>query len=68
LTEKDIGCIISSSSDLYHNQSLRRLQIEGKKKHQDINYRLIETWKRFRFLVGEHGFNKEDSSEEATDD
>jgi hypothetical protein len=35
-----------------------------KKKHKDINYGLIETWKQFRFLVEEYGFNREDSSAE----
>jgi hypothetical protein len=34
----------------------------GKKKHPDINYPLIETWKQFRFLVEEYGFNREDPS------
>jgi hypothetical protein len=32
----------------------------GKKKHKDINYSLIETWKQFRFLVEQYGFNRED--------
>lgn len=36
--------------------------IPGKKKHKDINYSLIETWKQFRFLVEVYGFNREDSS------
>jgi len=31
----------------------------GKKKHPAINYRLIETWKQFRFLVEVYGFTKE---------
>ncbi|MBE0409305.1 MAG: hypothetical protein IBX69_06190, partial [Anaerolineales bacterium] len=34
----------------------------GKKKHKDINYSLIETWKQFRFLVEQYGFNREDPS------
>lgn len=34
----------------------------GKRKHKDKNYGLIETWKQFRFLVEEYGFNREDSS------
>jgi hypothetical protein len=36
----------------------------GKKKHPDVNYRLIETWKQFRFLVEVYGFNREDPSAE----
>jgi len=36
----------------------------SKKKHPDINYNLIETWRQFRFLVGKYGFNREDSSTE----
>jgi len=32
----------------------------GKKKHKDINYGLIETWKQFRFLIEKYGFNRED--------
>jgi len=35
-----------------------------KKKHQDINYKLIETWKLFRVLVEKYGFSREDSSTE----
>jgi hypothetical protein len=31
----------------------------SKKKHKDINYNLIETWKQFRFLVEKYGFNRE---------
>jgi hypothetical protein len=31
----------------------------GKKKHPAINYRLIGTWKQFRFLVEVYGFSKE---------
>ena len=34
----------------------------GEKKHQAINYKLIETWKQFRFLVEVYGFNREDPS------
>jgi hypothetical protein len=34
----------------------------GKKKHKDINYNLIETWKQFRFLVEKYGVSREDSS------
>jgi hypothetical protein len=34
----------------------------SKKKHPDINYPLIETWKQFRFLVEEYGFKREDPS------
>jgi hypothetical protein len=34
----------------------------GEKKHQAINYKLIETWKQFRFLVEVYGFNREDLS------
>jgi hypothetical protein len=34
----------------------------GEKKHQAINYRLIETWKQFRFLIQVYGFNREDPS------
>jgi len=34
----------------------------SKKKHKDINYNLIETWKQFRFLVEQYGFNREDPS------
>ena len=34
----------------------------GKKKHQDINYSLIETWKQFRFLVEVYGFDRKDSA------
>ena len=30
------------------------------KKHEAINYPLIETWKQFRFLVEMYGFNRED--------
>ena len=33
----------------------------SKKKHKDINYKLIETWKQFRFLVEKYGFNRESS-------
>jgi hypothetical protein len=50
---------------------LRRQQPDGswdrsvnKKKHKDINYGLIETWKQFRFLIDEYGFNRADSSTE----
>ena len=34
----------------------------SKKKHKDINYNLIETWKQFRFLVEKYGFNREGPS------
>jgi hypothetical protein len=34
----------------------------SRKKHKDINYNLIETWKRFRFLIEKFGFNREDSA------
>jgi hypothetical protein len=34
----------------------------GEKKHQAINYKLIETWKQFRFLVEVYGFNRDDPS------
>jgi Prenyltransferase and squalene oxidase repeat len=34
----------------------------SKKKHKDINYNLIETWKQFRFLIEKYGFNREDPS------
>ena len=34
----------------------------GKKKHKDINYSLIETWKQFRFLVEKYGVSREDPS------
>jgi hypothetical protein len=37
----------------------------GKKKHNAINYNLIETWKQFRFLVEKFGFNRKDSSTES---
>jgi hypothetical protein len=50
---------------------LRKQQPDGswdrsvsKKKHQNINYNLIETWKQFRFLVEKYGFNRDDSSAE----
>lgn len=36
----------------------------SKKKHKDINYNLIETWKQFRFLIERYGFNREDPSTE----
>jgi hypothetical protein len=32
----------------------------GKKKHKDINYSLIETWKQFRFLIEKYRFSRED--------
>lgn len=32
----------------------------GQKKHPDSNYKLIETWKQFRHLVEEYGFNREE--------
>ena len=31
----------------------------GEKKHPAINYRLIETWRHFRFLVEQYGFTRE---------
>jgi len=34
----------------------------SKKKHRDIRYNLIETWKQFRFLVEQYGFHREDPS------
>ena len=34
----------------------------GKKKHKDINYSLIETWKQFRFLVEKYGVSRDDPS------
>ncbi|MCU0521751.1 MAG: hypothetical protein MUF84_13800 [Anaerolineae bacterium] len=34
----------------------------GRKKHEAVNYRLIETWKQFRFLVDVYGFTREDPS------
>lgn len=34
----------------------------GKKRHEDVNYNLIETWKQFRVLIEKYGFNREDSS------
>jgi hypothetical protein len=36
----------------------------GQKKHKAINYKLIETWKQFRFLVEQYGFHREDPSTE----
>ncbi len=30
----------------------------GGEKHPAVNYRLIETWKRFRFLVEQYGFTR----------
>lgn len=32
------------------------------KKHEAINYPLIETWKQFRFLIEKYEFNREDPS------
>jgi hypothetical protein len=32
----------------------------GVEKHPAINYRLIETWRRFRYLVEQYGFTRED--------
>jgi hypothetical protein len=32
---------------------------QSQKKHPDINYQLIETWKVFRFLVEKYGFTRE---------
>jgi len=32
----------------------------GAEKHPAINYRLIETWRRFRFLIQQYGFTRED--------
>lgn len=37
---------------------------DSKKKHKDINYNLIETWKQFRILVEKYGFNRENSAAE----
>jgi hypothetical protein len=37
---------------------------DSKKKHKDINYKLIETWKQFRYLVDKFGFNREDPATE----
>jgi hypothetical protein len=34
----------------------------AKKKHKDINYNLIETWKQFRFLIEKYEFSREDPS------
>lgn len=31
----------------------------GEKKHPAVNYRLIETWRQFRFLVEQYGFTRE---------
>ncbi|HEY3320837.1 MAG TPA: hypothetical protein VGP72_10270 [Planctomycetota bacterium] len=31
----------------------------GAEKHPAINYRLIETWRHFRFLVGQYGYTRE---------
>lgn len=31
----------------------------GEKKHPAINYRLIETWRQFRYLVEQYGFTQE---------
>jgi hypothetical protein len=36
----------------------------GMKKHKDINYGLIETWKQIRYLVEKFGFNRKDPSTE----
>jgi len=38
----------------------------GELKHPAINYSLIETWKRFRFLVEMYGFTKESPLAEKT--
>ena len=32
----------------------------GEKKDRDVNYRLVETWKQFRFLIETYGFSKKD--------
>jgi len=34
----------------------------AQKKHSDINYELIETWKQFRLLIDKYGFDREDLS------
>jgi hypothetical protein len=31
----------------------------GEKKHPAVNYRLIETWRQFRYLVEQYGFTRE---------
>jgi hypothetical protein len=31
----------------------------GEQKHPAVNYRLIETWRQFRFLVEQYGFTRE---------
>jgi hypothetical protein len=36
----------------------------GKEKHPAINYKLIETWKQFRFLVQMYGFTRENPAGE----
>jgi hypothetical protein len=49
------------------NKILKKQQPDGswdrsasQKKHKDINYNLIETWKQFRYLIEKYGFNRED--------
>ena len=31
----------------------------GEQKHPAINYRLIETWRQYRYLVEQYGFTRE---------
>ena len=69
LCEEDVGPVCRLWRLPGAQRILRKQQPDGswdrsvsQKKHEAINYGLIETWKQFRFLVEVHGFNREDSS------
>ena len=69
LCEEDVGPVCRLWRLPGAQRILRKQQPDGswdrsvsQKKHEAINYGLIETWKEFRFLVEVYGFNREDSS------
>jgi hypothetical protein len=69
LLEEEVGPICRLWQLPEAQKILKRQQPEGfwdrsvaKKRHKDINYNLIETWKQFRFLIEKYGFSREDPS------
>jgi hypothetical protein len=71
LLDEEVGSICRLWQLPEAQKILKKQQPDGswdrpvsKKKHKDINYNLIETWKQFRFLVEVHGFNREDPATE----
>jgi hypothetical protein len=67
LLEEGSGSICSLWQLPEAQKILRKQQPDGSwdrpvnmKKHKDINYSLIETWKQFRFLIEKYGFTQKD--------